>query len=200
MRKPAPPNAPPLKFLLEASDSAVGNFELAKLGEVANLRREMLALFDRLVDVSAQAVLAAWLRTIDRNELRRQLLESPDTTIELIISEAKAQIRSQGRSPKELEAGKMPSPWLVRPHLPPGEAQRNASKRYQERHIAEGKCRKCSRPLCRESVDYCEKHLAMRREAQRRRNGTVHAHGRHPNTLKALKEANGKRKKRTKAF
>lgn len=196
MRKPAPPSAPPMKFLLEASDSAVGNFELAKLGEVANLRSEMLALFDRMVDVSAQAVLAAWLRTIDRNELRRQLLESADTTIELIISEAKTQIRSQGH-PEELEAGPMPSPSFLR-KLPPGEArrrQRESIKRLQERHIAEGKCRKCSAPLCRESVDYCKKHLAKRREAQRRRKGTIHAHGRHPNTLAALKEANDKRKK-----
>ena len=70
-----------------------------------------------------------------------------------------------------------------------------SNKRREERHIAEGKCRKCSAPLCRESVDYCEKHLAMRREAQRRRNGTVYAHGRHPNTIKALKEASEKHKK-----
>lgn len=63
--------APPLKFLLTCSDSEVGNFELVKLGEVANLRREMLALFDRLVDTSARAVLAAWLRTIDRPQRGR---------------------------------------------------------------------------------------------------------------------------------
>ena len=197
--KPYAAATPPLKFLLEASDSAVGNFELAKLGEVADLRREMLTLFDRIVDVSAQTVLAAYLRTVDRNELRRQLTESPDTTIEVIMAEAQAQIRSQGRSPEELGDGPMPSNWgIFRPKLPPEEAHRRrleSNKRLAERHIAAGKCRKCSKPLCRESVEYCTKHLAKRREAQRRRKGTVHTHRRHPNTLAALRKANERRKK-----
>lgn len=70
-----------------------------------------------------------------------------------------------------------------------------SKKRWAERQIADGKCRSCSRPVCRESVDLCSKHLAMKREAQRKRLGTVHAHGKNPNTLKALKEASEKRKK-----
>ena len=45
--------APPLTFLLECPDGALANFELAKLGEVTNLRREMLAMFDRLVDLAS---------------------------------------------------------------------------------------------------------------------------------------------------
>ena len=91
----------------------------------------------------------------------------------------------------------MPSPSFLR-KLPPEERRRRrleSNKRLGERHIAAGKCRKCSAPLCRESVEYCKKHLAKRREAQRRRNGTIHAHGRHPNTIKALKETSEKRKK-----
>lgn len=66
----------------------------------------MLALFDRMVDVSAQAVPAALLRTIDHNEIRQQLLESPDATINRVIAEAKTEIRSQG-CPEELEDGPM---------------------------------------------------------------------------------------------
>lgn len=187
---------PPLKFLLEASDNAVGNFELAKLSEVANLRREMLALFDRLVDVSAQAVLAAYLRTVDREDLKRQLLESSTVTLERIMGEAREQIRSQGR-PDELEARPMPGPGFLL-KLPPEEAhrrRRDSKNRWQERQIAAGKCRSCSRPSCRESVNYCTKCLAKRRAAQRRRKGTVHEHGLHPNTLAALRKANEKRKK-----
>lgn len=188
--------ATPLKYLLECSDGGVGAFELAKLSEVANLCSQILELFDRLVDTSSLAVLAAMLRRIDRQEIVRRLLESPDKTFDVIMAEAKAQIRSQGH-PEELEAGKMPSPSFLR-KLPPGEArrrERESIKRWQECNIAKGKCRSCTAPLCRESVDYCKKHLAMRREAQRRRKGTIHTHGRHANTLAALKEANEKRKK-----
>lgn len=153
-------------------------------------------MFDRMVDVSGQAVLAALLRTIDRNEIRRQLLESPDATINRVIAEAKTEIRSQG-CPEELEDGPMPNPSLLR-KLPPEGAHRrrlDSNKRWQERQIAAGKCRRCSAPLCRESVEYCAKHLAMRREAQRRKNATVHEHGRHPNTLKALRKLAEERKK-----
>ena len=98
--------APPIKYLLECSDGILGNFELARLNEVANLRSEMVALFDKLVDTSALAVLAAWLRNIDREELKRQLLESSTVTIEGIMAEARAEIRNQGRSPEELEGGR----------------------------------------------------------------------------------------------
>jgi hypothetical protein len=42
----------------------LANFELARLTEVANLRSEMLAMFDPIVDASAFAVLAAWLRNV----------------------------------------------------------------------------------------------------------------------------------------
>lgn len=191
--------AVPFKFLLECSDGALGNFELVKLGEAANLRREMLALFDRLVDVSAQAVLAAWLRTLDRNELRQQLLESPNTTFEAIIAEAKAQIRSQGH-PEE-ERGEMPSPWLVRPMKYHTKEERKAANiaatgRRQEERVTKGLCEKCSEPQCRESSRLCKKHLDMKTANQRKRNGTKEQHGRHPNTLKALREPSEKRKRK----
>ena len=103
---------PPIAFLLECSDDLLGNLELARLSEVAALRKEMLALFDRIVDVSALAVVAALLRTIDRHELKRQLLQSPDRKLEEILAQAKEEVRNQGRSQEE--DGPLPSPWLVR--------------------------------------------------------------------------------------
>lgn len=197
MRKQTPPTVPPIKYLLECSDNEIGNFELVKLSEVANLRREMLERFDRLVDVSAQAVLAAWLRTIDREDLKRQLLESSTVTLEKIMGDAREKIRNQGRSPEELEYDPMPGPGFLL-KLPPEEKRRrnlDSKKCWEERQLAAGKCRSCSAPICRESVDLCTKHLAMKREAQRKRKRTIHAHGRHPNTLAALKEASEKRRK-----
>ena len=92
----------------------------------------------------------------------------------------------------------MPGPGFLRRELPPAERRERHNRAtlvWQEQNIAQGKCRSCTKPLCRESARYCEKHLAMRREAQPRRKGTVHAHGRHPKTLAALRKANEKRKK-----
>ena len=192
--------APPLKFLLTCSDSEVGNFELVKLSEVANLRSEMLQLFDRLVDTSAQAVLAAWLRTIDRNELRRQLLD-PSTTLEVVMNEAKAQIRNQGRSKEEAEDyGKMPSPGFLR-KLPPEERRERAIRRtrdWEERKIAAGKCEKCPEPLAHHSVRYCEKHLALNRNKNtryRRKKGIPPGRGTQPGTVAALAKGREKQAK-----
>lgn len=232
--------APPFKALLESSGGALGQFELAKLAEVADLRAEifdaspsrmldlimeqireeilkmraeMVRKFDRMVDVAALALLARWLRTIDRQELVRQLLESSTVTIDGILADAKEQIRNSGRSAEESEAGRMPMRIF-----PPGVAHRNASKRYQAANIGEGKCSICPEPLDRNSVRFCTKHLAIKREKDRQKNckagkrgnpdlepgtrawlygnGEVEqsTHGKQPGTLKALKEANEKRK------
>ena len=51
--------------------------------------------------------------------------------------------------------------------LPPGQAHRTAAVTYQNRNIAEGKCCDCPMPLARNSVRYCEKHLAKCRERAR---------------------------------
>src|SRR6516162_1818048 len=132
--------APPIAFLLECSDTELGNFELSRLSEVANWRDEMLAMFDRIVDTSALAVLAAWLRTIDRQELKRQLLQSPSAKIEEILARSREEIRNQGRGQEE--DGSMPSPWLVRQRkyatAEEARAARTAAQvRLAERHIAE---------------------------------------------------------------
>ena len=182
---------PPFKFLLESSDGALGQFQLAKQDEVAvlrsgrrkrlgNLRSALLALFERfndelhdqdamfdqMVEVSAQALLAAWLRTIDRQELVRQLLEPSTVTLDGILADTKAQIRNSGRSREESETAQMPMRIF-----PPGVAHRNAALRYQERQIALGLCSVCPEPLDRNSVRFCTEHLAAARHREARKRG-----------------------------
>ena len=53
--------------------------------------------------------------------------------------------------------------------LPPGQAHRTAAVTYQSRNIEEGKCSICPMPLARNSVRYCEKHLAACRDRARAR-------------------------------
>jgi len=55
-----PPNKPlpvaaKLNFLLGASDNDLSTFELARLAEVANLRADLHAILDKLIDEIAQA-------------------------------------------------------------------------------------------------------------------------------------------------
>src|SRR5437870_2024935 len=133
--------APPLAYLLACSDVSLGNFTLARMSEVANLRADMLALFDRIVDVSAQAVLATWLRTIDRQELKGQLLQAPDAKLKEVMTRAQDEVRDQGRSQEEVKDGAMPSPWNVRQRTYSTDEERRAGrsaseKRSRERRIA----------------------------------------------------------------
>jgi len=65
-----------------------------------------------------------------------------------------------GRPPEEI------APVLS---LPPGLAHRTASVTYQKRNVEEGKCSVCPNPLARNSVRYCEKHLAVCRGRARAR-------------------------------
>ena len=94
----------PLNFLLGCSDSALANFELARLGSAADLRGELHAVLDKLIDEMAQAALTAWFRTIDRATLK-QVLESPDDP----IARAKEQIRIARTGDKELTVGESAS-------------------------------------------------------------------------------------------
>ena len=194
--------APPIAYLLECSDGELGNFALARMTEVANLRRAMLDLFDRIVDESSLAVVAAWLRTIDRPELKRQLLLSPEAKINEILAQAKEEIRNQGHI--EEEAGPMPSPWLVRQRKYLTDEERRAGrsaqrKRWQERQLAEGKCEKCGKPLDRNSVRYCTEHLEKHRQHDaryREKKGIEPGkHGRQPGTLAALAASRDKRRR-----
>jgi hypothetical protein len=188
----------PLNFLLGCSEASLGNFELARLGEVADLRKELHATLDHMIDAAAQAALAAWFRTVNREDLKRRVLQTPDELFGEIMAQAKEEIRDGQRSEEELDAGPMPSNWIIRPSLPPGAAHLAASLRYSERNIVEGKCEKCPQPLDPNSVRYCTKHLAMHREKDRRdrekRGIQPGTRGRQPGTLANLARQREKRK------
>jgi hypothetical protein len=188
----------PLNFLLGCSETTLANFELAKLAEVANLRKELHLILDRVIDEMAQAAVAAWFRQTDVATLRRAL-ENPED----VLLWAQEQIRDGQRSEKEL---------VPRASLPPGKAHLAAALRYQERNIAKGLCAVCPKPLDRNSVRYCTRHLtiARLRKPPKGAKGSLpgsrdwlygdgvfeSAHGKAPSQVKALKEANEKRKRK----
>jgi hypothetical protein len=69
---------PPIEYLRECSDGSLRYFEVAKLEHVANLHRELRALWEQILEESAEALLARWM--IDnRAELRsrRQATDPP---------------------------------------------------------------------------------------------------------------------------
>ena len=174
----------PLNFLLGCSQDALGNFELARLADVANLRAELHAILDRVIDAMSQAALASWFKNQDRNSLKHAI-ENEETPEEW----AKRMIRDGQRSEEEKADYllPMPSPNLFRPSLPPGAAHLAASLRYGQRNLAEGKCEKCPEPLDCNSVRYCTKHLAWKREQDRKdrekKGVRIGTHGREPGRL-----------------
>jgi hypothetical protein len=185
-RKPILPLAKsiPLNFLLGCPENLLASFELARLAAVADARKQMHVLVDYMIDQSAQAWLAAWFRTISRNDLRHAL-EHPED----VIAWAQEQIRIQGRSEEDL---------VPLPSLPQGTAHLAAALRYAERNIAGGLCAVCPKPLAHNSVRYCEKHLRdarLRMTPSKGRPGSVgwlygeteeSSHGRQPGTLASL--------------
>jgi hypothetical protein len=190
----------PLNYLLGCSERSLDNFELARLAEVADLRKELLCILDRLIDQMSQAALAAWFRKTDRETLKHAL-ENPDDVIAL----AKEQIRDGQRSGDEL---------IPLASLPAGAAHLAAALRYQERQIAKGLCAVCPQPLARNSVRYCERHLRIARLRKKPKNakgelpGSIDwlysdgeqfesSHGRQPGTLKALALAREKQAKKS---
>jgi hypothetical protein len=146
-----------LNFLLGCPQPDLGSFELARLAEVANLREDLHAILDKLIDEMAQAAVAGWFRQTNREKLMRAI-QSPEEHSAEILAWAKHRIRDGQRSQEEL---------VPRTLLAPGKAHLAASLRYQERNIAEGKCRVCPEPLDRNSVQYCTAHLKKSRERQR---------------------------------
>jgi hypothetical protein len=188
-RKPKLPiKTLPLNFLLGCGQSSLQNFELARLAEVSDLRKELHAILDRVIDAMSQAALAAWFKSQDRQSLK-DAIENEESPEEW----AKRMIRESGRSAEEL---------LPLPTLEPGVAHLAAAMRYQERNIAEGKCSICPEPLDRNSVRFCTKHLAMARDHERQKKGLrsdpgsreylysgelpESTHGRKPGTLASL--------------
>jgi len=181
----------PLNFLLGCSENSLASFELARLAEVADLRKELQAILDRLLDQMQQAAIAGWFRQSDRNAIR-YAIENEETPLQM----AARMVRDGQRSERELADDLIPLP-----SLPPGAAHLAAAMRYQERNIAEGKCCECPKPLARNSVRYCEDHLTMARHRMARKKGVrgepgsvdylygeikESTHGRQPGTLTAL--------------
>ena len=154
----------PVNFLLACSETTLASFQLARMNQAANLRKEINGLVERMVDERATAALAGWFRTADREMLKRAL-ENPEDPMEW----AQAQIRNAGR-----EAGDL----LPMPPAEPGAAHRRAVVKYQGQNIAEGKCRVCPKPLDRNSVKFCTAHLEQSRERQQERTKKLKApHG-----------------------
>jgi hypothetical protein len=177
----------PLNFLLGCSENSLANFELARLDEMAQLRKELQLVLDRLLDQMSQAAIAAWFRQSDRNAIK-YAIENEETPLQM----AARMVRDGQRSDEEL---------IPLPSLPPGAAHLAAAMRYQERNIAEGKCCECTKPLARNSVRYCENHLTKARHNMARKKGVrgepgsvdylygevkESTHGRQPGTLANL--------------
>ena len=117
-----------LNFLLTCSERSLGEFELRRLAEVANLRKELHAILDKIIDEMAQAGLAAWFRQTDRNTLKHALENPPD-----VVAWAKAQIKRGGRGEEEQaedERYPIPAPNAFKAALLPGKAheKRKGSK------------------------------------------------------------------------
>lgn len=144
-----------LNFLLGCAESSLASFELARLDEVAQLRKELQVTLDRMLDQMAQAALAGWFRSQDRNALRHAI-ENEETPEEW----AKRMIRNKGRSEEEIGEDGYSFPL---PALEPGAAHLAAALRYQKRNNAAGLCSECPKPLARNSVVFCEEHLAKSR-------------------------------------
>jgi hypothetical protein len=191
----------PLNFLLGCSQKDLEDFELARLVEVANVRKEVLLGIDRLIDQMSQAALAAWFRAQDRQTLKHAI-ENEETPLEW----ADRMIREGQRSGEELDQ------LFPQASLPVGAAHLAAALRYQERNIADGKCAICPQPLDHNSVRYCVKHLAAERNRHKPKDGKDEApgsigflyqdhtpesrHGREPSNLARL-EMNREKKTRT---
>jgi hypothetical protein len=148
-QKHALPVMVPLNFLLGCSQQSLDQYELARLAELSDTRKEFHLLFDRLVEQSALAMLARWFRESDRSSINAALALEEDP-----LTWAKRQISERGRSEEEL---------IPLRALPLGAAHLAAAKRYAERNIAQGKCERCPQPLDHDSVRYCTKHLAAQR-------------------------------------
>src|SRR5689334_24017583 len=186
-RKPTlPQRAFPLNFLLGWAQNSLEDFELARLDEVSQRRKELHLILDRTIDAMCQAALSSWFRAQDRQRLK-DAIDNEESPVEY----AKRMIRDGQRSAEEL---------LPLPAYEPGSAHRAAAVRYQSRHIAQGLCSECPQPLDRNSVRFCTKHLKLARDRKARKRGikgepgsadylygeiTESKHGRQPGTLQA---------------
>ena len=66
-----------VKFLWESSNGVLGEYELARLNHAANLKKQLRALIEQLVDASAEAEFVRWL--MENREELRSTVSSLDT-------------------------------------------------------------------------------------------------------------------------
>src|SRR5215471_1961912 len=119
----------PLNFLLGCGQSDLENFQLARLAEVADLRKQLHAILDRVIDQMSAAALAQWFRESDRNALKHAI-EYEESPMEW----ARRMITQGQRSEAEL---------IPMPPMEPGAAHRAASLLYKQRNVAQGLCEVC---------------------------------------------------------
>lgn len=176
----------PINFLLSCSDDALGSYELARLAEIADFRAELHVLLDHLIDTSAHVAVVRWFRKTDR-QILRDAIENEESPLEW----AKRMVREGQRTEEEL---------IPLAAFEPGAAHLAAAMRYQERNIAEGKCQSCPQPLDPNSIRYCTKHLAAKRNRHQKKGKAEpgsrewlyseelqpSTHGRQPGTLASL--------------
>src|SRR6266566_7690652 len=208
---------PDLDFLLKHSLMTLSELELSSLSRSSNALKHAKLEMEEAVAQREIAGVARWLL-----EHREDLLEAARRAIlpakgrelfepgklDEVLTRAKEEVRDCGRSQEEKEDGKMPSNWNVRQRTYFTDEQRRAGrsaseKQSRERRIAKGLCEKCTKPLAHHSIRECDAHLEIhrQRDARDRQKAGVEpgTQGRQPGTLKALKEANEKRKRGSKS-
>jgi hypothetical protein len=182
-----------------ASPRLARDVRRARKGKFGSPSARRFGLLDCLVDRLCTVRLAQWVLNGGLEEIRQTILDGPPgyQAFETIMADVNKQLRNFHRSPEEIAAL---ADWRRRVKENPGAAHRAAVVRYAQRHIDNGKCERCPRPLDRGSVRYCKKHLEAGRKRAGRKARALNkpAWGRAPGTLAALAAANEKRKKQSK--
>ncbi len=187
----------PVNFLLGCAESALGSFELARLAEVADLRKELHVVLDRLIDQMSQAALAQWFRDSDRQAIR-YAIENEETPLQM----AARMVRDGQRSDEEEELIPIPS-------LPPGAAHLAAQyalpgKEHRGRKVCA--LSTTARPQLRALLRKAPNRSTFRMTPSKGKPGNVgwlygetaeSTHGRQPGTLASLEMH---REKRTRAL
>jgi hypothetical protein len=162
----------------------------ARKGKFGSPSARRFGLLDCLVDRLCTVRLAQWVLNGGLEEIRQTILDGPPghQAFETLMADVNKQLRNFHRSPEEIAAL---ADWRRRVKENPGAAHRAAVVRYAQRHIDNGKCERCPRPLDRDSVRYCKKHLEGWRERKRRKAAALNkpAWGKSPATLAGLRAA-----------
>ena len=88
---------PPWNYLHEASDTSLESFELSRLNHAANLRKEITALLEQWIEVTAEAFLARWIR--EDRKLAPEPCQGPDVLPQAELSFSPAKVINAGPRP-----------------------------------------------------------------------------------------------------